>query len=120
MPATNGDFSAWRLSCCAATIALIAAAPALAQPVPRVPVSRTNSLAAHAAEICGTGAGPYSLDLSYRPGGCAVPRTNRCPAFRLLIDHRTGEVTTRPLEPGHILLQLDQWERFERSKPAGR
>jgi hypothetical protein len=103
-----------------ASLSLFAAAPAAAQPVPRVPVTRTNAPAAQAAGICGTGTSPYSPDLPYRPGGCVVPRTNRCPAFRLLIDHKTGQVTTRPLEPGHILLQLDEWERFQRSKPSGR
>jgi hypothetical protein len=103
-----------------ASLSLIAGPPAAAQPVPRVPVTFTNAPAAQAAGICGTGASPYSLDLPYRPGGCVVPRTNRCPAFRLLIDHKTGQVTTRPLEAGHILLQLDEWERFQRTKPGGR
>jgi hypothetical protein len=80
-----------------------------------VPVPLLNSFAARQAEICGTvGSGPFSTN------GCVVPRTAGCPAFRLKINARTGEVTTSRLEPGHILLQLDEWERFQRSKPSGR
>lgn len=123
MPASNVHLScpgASRLACGVAALALIAAAPAAAQPVPRVPVPATNTFATHAAGICGTGAGPYSPDLPNRPGGCVVPRTAGCPPFRLKINHKTGEVTTTPLEPGHVLLQLDQWERFKRSHPAGK
>ncbi len=98
-----------------ASLSLLAAAPIAAQPVPRVPVPLLNSFAARQAEICGTvGSGPFSTN------GCVVPRTAGCPAFRLKINARTGEVTTSRLEPGHILLQLDEWERFQRSKPSGR
>jgi hypothetical protein len=97
------------------SLSLIAAAPAAAQPVPRVPVPLVNSFAARQAEICGTGgSGPFSTN------GCVVPRTAGCPAFRLKINPGTGEVSTSRLEPGHILLQLDEWERFKRTNPGGR
>jgi hypothetical protein len=49
-----------------------------------------------------------------------VPRTAGCPPFLLKINHKTGEVNTTPLEHGHGLLQLDQWERFKRSNTAGK
>jgi hypothetical protein len=98
-----------------AFLGLVAAAPVAAQPVPRVPVPLVNSFAARQAEICGTiGSGPFSNK------GCVVPRTTGCPAFRLKINPATGQVTTTRLEPGHILLHLDEWERFKRSNPAGK
>jgi hypothetical protein len=118
MPASNVHLScpcALRLACGAAALALIAAAPAAAQPVPRVPVPLVNSFAARAAEICGTtGGSPFST------GGCVVPRTTGCGPFRLRINPKTGEVSSTRLEPDHILLQLDQWERFKRGNPAGK
>jgi hypothetical protein len=98
-----------------ASLSLIAAPPVAAQPVPRVPVPLRNLFAARQAEICGiVGSGPFSTN------GCVVPRTAGCPAFRLKINPRTGEVSTSRLEPGHILLQLDEWERFQRTNPGGR
>lgn len=105
----------WRLVLSSAALSLIAAAPVAAQPVPQVPVPIVSYFGAKAAEICGTvGSGPFSTN------GCVVPRTAGCPAFRLKINPRTGEVSTSRLEAGHILLQLDEWERFQRANPGGR
>jgi hypothetical protein len=99
----------------AAALSLIAAPPVAAQAVPQVPVPLRNLFAARQAEICGTvGGTPFSTN------GCVVPRTAGCPAFRLKINPGTGEVSTSRLEPGHILLQLDEWERFQRTNPGGR
>lgn len=104
----------WRGLCSAAGAALLAMPPAMSQTVYRVPVPLRDYAASEAARICGTGgAGPFS------PQGCTVPRTNRSAPFTLKIDPLTGVVTTRPLEPGHILLNLEQWEKFRRSNPAG-
>lgn len=120
MPASDANLSRpsaspWRIVFGAAALALIAAAPATAQPIPRVPVPLRDYFASREAQICGAGgSGPFGRD------GCVVPRTDRCPAFRLQIDAQTGVVSTSPLKPGHILLNLDQWERFKRSNPAGK
>ncbi len=109
-----------------AVLALQSTCPGMAQPTYRVPVPWRDSFGTRAAGICGTGglgSSPYvepgPPGIAPQGDGCVVPKTNRGPAFRLLINRGTGQVYTRPLEATHFLNKLEQWEQFQRSTPAG-
>jgi hypothetical protein len=112
----------------------------VAQSAHRAPVPKLDEFGWRQAEICGMGGStPLVHSLQARSAenwmmsnllnnsptpvgfkGCVVPKTDRGPAFRLLIDASTGDVVTQPLQTGHYINRFEEWQKFKRTNPGGR
>jgi hypothetical protein len=113
----------------------------VAQSAHKAPVPKLDEFGWRQAEICGMGGSTplvHSLHQARSAEnwmtsmlsnnsptpvghqGCVVPKSDRGPAFRLLIDAETGEVRTQPLQAGHYINRFEEWQKFKLTNPGGR